>query len=371
MTWIPPSMPWYQPDTAKKIIETQELLGSQLPPINPILKAQELIGAQTFLPEEQIKLISEIQGISEIGCQAALGFESKPPILGTVLDGVGANIINPQFPLLREKIGADAALRAAEFYRIDTPIVTNIKRGFGALSLINDIVSSAATQAYIAQLTPLIGTVIPDGADLLSWDIIEQRQNECARALLEVEWCPAVAVLLPIGQLVPLCEIASRNQDETKREEALSQFVFRHMGMRYTDNLLEDLKNFNISKHLRRLLKETIYAYRRKENGIVATVLPTLWEGIIRDKAQIESNVQTSILKEKVEAFVDDAYYPKAISEFYKTCILYPCKKAADVKSNVPGRHATAHGWFVEYPTKKAALNAILFTDFLLRLEQF
>ena len=39
------------------------------------------------------------------------------------------------------------------------------------------------------------------------------------------------------------------------------------------------------------------------------------------------------------------------------------------MKEDVPGRHGIAHCWYNKYPTKKAALNAILFTDFLLNLQ--
>ena len=43
--------------------------------------------------------------------------------------------------------------------------------------------------------------------------------------------------------------------------------------------------------------------------------------------------------------------------------------KKEDFIPNVPGRHITAHTLSFDYITKKAALNAILFTDFLLDLE--
>ncbi len=35
----------------------------------------------------------------------------------------------------------------------------------------------------------------------------------------------------------------------------------------------------------------------------------------------------------------------------------------------VKDRHGVAHGWYSHYPNKKAALNAILFTGFILNLE--
>ena len=49
---------------------------------------------------------------------------------------------------------------------------------------------------------------------------------------------------------------------------------------------------------------------------------------------------------------------------------MYQCDTSADYIPDVPGRNAIAHGWFPEYTSKKAALNAILFTDFLLHLDK-
>ena len=46
-------------------------------------------------------------------------------------------------------------------------------------------------------------------------------------------------------------------------------------------------------------------------------------------------------------------------------CILNPDNYYIDV----PGRHSFAHAWYTKYPTRKSALNAILFTDFLLSLK--
>ena len=76
-------------------------------------------------------------------------------------------------------------------------------------------------------------------------------------------------------------------------------------------------------------------------------------------------------LRDAVAKLVEENQSSSTISAFYDTCIMYPCNSPKEAKPDVPGRHAVAHGWFERYPTKKAALNAILFTDFLLRLKQF
>ena len=54
---------------------------------------------------------------------------------------------------------------------------------------------------------------------------------------------------------------------------------------------------------------------------------------------------------------------------FCEEYIFYDCNKPSEVKADVPGRHCIAHSWYDKYPNRKTALNAIIFTDFLLGLD--
>ena len=54
---------------------------------------------------------------------------------------------------------------------------------------------------------------------------------------------------------------------------------------------------------------------------------------------------------------------------FFDEYIMYNCESVEEVKEDVPGRNSSAHSWYNKYPSRKAALNAILFTDFLLDIE--
>lgn len=58
----------------------------------------------------------------------------------------------------------------------------------------------------------------------------------------------------------------------------------------------------------------------------------------------------------------------KVINSYCDEFIFYSCSNSSEVKKDVPGRHSIAHSWYEEYPSKKMALNAIFFTDFLLNL---
>ena len=61
--------------------------------------------------------------------------------------------------------------------------------------------------------------------------------------------------------------------------------------------------------------------------------------------------------------------YTMIFKSYYDDYIMYNCNSSKDTIVDVPGRHSAAHGFYASYPTRKAALNAILFTHFLLKLE--
>lgn len=95
-----------------------------------------------------------------------------------------------------------------------------------------------------------------------------------------------------------------------------------------------------------------------------------MWEGLIADMANLEGKAGPKQLKEAVKQFTEANDYTDAIAQYYDNFVLYHCYNPDQVKSDSPGRHYSAHGWwYSNYPTKKAALNAILFTDFLLAVK--
>ena len=63
-------------------------------------------------------------------------------------------------------------------------------------------------------------------------------------------------------------------------------------------------------------------------------------------------------------------YYNMAavFSDYFEKCIMSQCNAVEEVKDGVPNRHGVAHSWYRKYPNKKAALNAILLTDFIIQL---
>ena len=124
----------------------------------------------------------------------------------------------------------------------------------------------------------------------------------------------------------------------------------------------------NLPSYMTRILVQAVQAYHRKEYALTVSALATLWEGIIQDKVNDNTYRISRRTRENLAKLIEDNEFDKIFSSFCEEFIFYDCRKLEDVKPDVPGRHGIAHCWHNTYPNRKVALNAILFTDFLLRL---
>lgn len=93
--------------------------------------------------------------------------------------------------------------------------------------------------------------------------------------------------------------------------------------------------------------------------------LATMWEGIIKSK--VGKNEKK--FKEKCKDLVDENGYDEVFSDFFNNLIFGQCYSVNDVVDGIPNRNGVAHSWYIKYPSQKAALNAILLTDFVLSLK--
>lgn len=201
------------------------------------------------------------------------------------------------------------------------------------------------------------------------WRNWKTYMKSCAAAIISERWCPALVLHVPIIKLSVLNDILTRDIPEKERTALTDQFIFENTGEKYIAHVSETWQSSDLPSHYRRLLKETLHAYLRDEYGLVIPALSPLWEGIIRKKASLPPKAKSPALKAAVEDLASKDKYLETISPFYNECIMYQCEGMDEVIPDVPGRHAMAHGWFPSYPSRKAALNAISFTDFLLCLE--
>ena len=75
------------------------------------------------------------------------------------------------------------------------------------------------------------------------------------------------------------------------------------------------------------------------------------------------------ITKRELAELTKSNDYDRIFSDYFDQFIVSQCNKVDDVVDGVPNRHSVSHSWYHSYPNKKASLNAILLTDFIIHLE--
>ena len=246
-------------------------------------------------------------------------------------------------------------------------IVSTCAQTLDVLAPIESIIASINGIRLFDQLSPLLETILSTRPTEIFW---RAYQRKCLLALMDAKWSPSLLFDIPEQEMIPLNKILTKDTSHEERVEAIDRFVFRHFGRDYIAGILEDWASLPIPPHIQQLMCEAVKAYRRKEYGLVIHSLPMQWEGIIKQKTSLPERVKSDVLKDAAEELISANSYPKILSTFYREFIMYQCNSSEDYIPDIPGRNTVAHGWFPEYPSRKAALNAVLFTDFLLHLDR-
>ena len=194
----------------------------------------------------------------------------------------------------------------------------------------------------------------------------------CVKALYNAGWCPFIYDDSPYSAVMGLNEILIHTKPDSKSRKAkIDRLVFNYFDNGYINWLMQNWMDDSTPVGLKRTLRHVLESYMKKDYGIPVVVLSTLWEGLIKDIDKLQDKPGAKKLKDSVHGLVTKNEYPEALAEFYDNLVMYHCEKQEDVKEDAPGRHFAAHGlWYKNYPTKKAALNAILFTEFLFELKR-
>ena len=190
-------------------------------------------------------------------------------------------------------------------------------------------------------------------------------------ALLDARWFPHAIHNASVELLENVVEVLdTTRQGSANRTKRLDRVFFAF----YNKKTLDDLKkhwrnNSDTPPHNKKIATQAINAYHRKEYALTISALMTLWEGIIATKLGKEGDYRVSRrTRENIATLNEENDVSDIVTQFCQEYIFYDCNSPEQVIDDVPGRHAIAHAWYAKYPTRKTALNAILFTDFLFEL---
>ena len=185
----------------------------------------------------------------------------------------------------------------------------------------------------------------------------------------DARWFPHALCVDDREMVMDFWDILDTTRKSKSRVKKIDKLIYDTYSKNRIEQIKKNWREKDVPEHKMRMMHQAVQAYHRKEYAITVVMLSTLWEGIIYDKAKDKRGKKGRRTKEDFEKLISQTEYDTLFYSFFDEYIMYDCRSVEDVKEDVPGRNSSAHSWYTKYPSRKAGLNAILFTDFLLDLE--
>lgn len=264
------------------------------------------------------------------------------------------------------------ALKAIEAWSNNA--VVNLATGLTAL-IQNPVMQEI--QAINTNLSKWLNTIdfspltsILENIQNIGFDYDYEEVNEVfLKAMFDARWFPYAGWIADFRIVDAMLEILGTSRASKNRVKRIDKLIFSYYDKDEINNLKRGWRQMNLPSYMTRILVQSVQAYHRREYALTVSALSTLWEGIIQEKMNDTSYRISRKTRDNLTKLIEENEFDKIFSSFCEEFIFYNCTKPEDVKPDVPGRHGIAHCWYDTYPNRKMALNAILFTDFLLGLK--
>lgn len=188
--------------------------------------------------------------------------------------------------------------------------------------------------------------------------------------MYDARWFPYLGWNADLNLAREILDIIYSTRKSKNRERQIDKAVFTYYAKKEIENIRKSWRELEIPAFRVKILNQAVKAYYRKEYALTVSTLVSMWEGIIAQKTNVRDDYRISRkTRQSLTKLIEINNFGEIFSSYCEEFIFYNCTKPEDVKPDVPGRHEIAHSWYDKYPNRKIALNAILFTDFLLKLE--
>ncbi|MGN8914583.1 hypothetical protein [Anaerofustis butyriciformans] len=197
-------------------------------------------------------------------------------------------------------------------------------------------------------------------------------KNKFIEIMYECHWFPYVANGLDLKLINDIITVVNNSRNFSKRcINRVDKIILSYYSKTKILAIKKNVKNFEISPHIYKIFNNAINAYFRKEYALVIPCLVTMWEYLIKLKANEPIKVNKVDPKSIFKGLIYKNGYNNILDDFYKNMILGQCYSSEDMVEGIPNRHGISHGVYLDggYPSRKAALNAILFTEFIIKLQ--
>ena len=229
-----------------------------------------------------------------------------------------------------------------------------------------NIVAECITSPLVSALQELLSCIAKSdfSKELASYKVkFERITSTLLQTLYDSNWFPLAGWHNDIDLFEKLADIIVTNKGTKKRKkERIDSLLCGYFTKKKIKEITLEWNNLDFPDYMKKMLKQSINAYMRGERVLTLAFLTTLWEGMFKEKCGQHT-------KEKTAEIIAKNGYDKLLDDFYQKMILATCYCKEDLREGIPSRHGTLHSWYTEYPSKKTVVNAILFTDFLMKLK--
>lgn len=233
---------------------------------------------------------------------------------------------------------------------------------------IQTITSSLGKWLQTVDFSPLVS--ILESINNIGFNYDYEEVNEIyLKAMFDARWFPYAGWLADFRLADEMVEILNTSRASKNRIKRIDKLIFSYYNKEEMNDMKRKWRKRNLPSYMTRILIQSVQAYNRREYALTVSALSTLWEGIIQEKVNDDSYRISRKTRENLKKLIGENKFDDIFASFCEEFIFYNCTAVEEVKPDVPGRHGIAHCWYNTYPSRKMALNAILFTDFLLELK--
>lgn len=203
----------------------------------------------------------------------------------------------------------------------------------------------------------------------------QKLDNAIKQILFQANWFPYAVHIAEDGLFEKISQIIQdTSKNETQRRGLIDAVIQEYYSESVIQSIRKSWQDRELDECICLALCQAIEAHLRGEYILTISCLATMWEGLIYIRANNadytkRKHQKMNKTKDDLKKLTERNNYDTIFADYFENCIVNSCNKVDDVIPGVPNRHAIAHSWYKEYPNKKASLNAILFTDFLLKLD--
>lgn len=189
-------------------------------------------------------------------------------------------------------------------------------------------------------------------------------------AMYECKWFPYAGWIADFSLFSEVSEIISTSRGASKRrEKRIDKVILSYYTKNEIKNIKRSWKQSDLESHIKKILGQAIEAHLRGEYALTITCLATMWEGLIHKRTNVTGRRNSNKTKEDFKELIGENDFKSIFFDYYENMIVSQCNTPDEVIDGVPNRNGVSHSKYKKYPNKKASLNAILLTDFIISLE--